>query len=50
MYMIRDKETKRDMLLCRTVMSLKLALESVDVEKVEIIITNSCTINDPMEQ
>jgi hypothetical protein len=50
MYMIIDKNTKRDMLLCRTVMALKSALESVDLEAVEIKIVNSCTINDPMEQ
>jgi hypothetical protein len=50
MYMIIDKNTKRDMLLCRTVMALKSALESVDVEAVEIKIVTSCVINDPMEQ
>ncbi len=50
MYMIIDKKTKREMLLCRTVVALKSALESVDVNEVEITVVNSNTLIDPMEQ
>jgi hypothetical protein len=50
MYMIVNKNTKNEMLLCRTVMALKSALESVDVESVEIKVVTSHSLNDPMEQ
>lgn len=53
MFMIIDKKTKKEKLLCHTVLSLKNALEGINEDnftEIEIVIVNSHTLIDPMEQ
>lgn len=53
MFMIIDAKTKKERLLCHTVLSLKNALADINEDnftEIEVIVVNSHTLNDPMEQ
>lgn len=53
MFMIIDAKTKKEKLLCHTVLSLKNALATINEDnftEIEVIVVNSHTLIDPMEQ
>lgn len=52
-YMIIDAKTKKERLLCHTTLSLKNALADINednFDEIEVIVVNSHTLIDPMEQ
>ena len=53
MYMIIDAKTKKEKVLCHTVLSLKNALAVINEDnftEIEVIVVNSHSLNTTMEQ